>query len=101
LFYGAVNKCGSAKVTTPSLRATPPWEGNFSATAKIGMGFKIPLPRRGARRAGWLPLPMYIKPQKFATPFVLWLLALEGKIRYTSTLLKNTKYGLGANDAYI
>jgi len=26
---GAANQCGSAEVTTPSLRATPPKEGNF------------------------------------------------------------------------
>jgi len=32
---GAVNICGSAKVTTPSLCATPPMEGNFKIHAYV------------------------------------------------------------------
>jgi len=66
---GVANKCGSAKVTTPSLRATPPWEENLKTLAYVlADAEKIPLLWRGARRAGWFHPCLYTKPQKFATP---------------------------------
>jgi len=35
-------KCGLAKVTTPSLRATPPWEGNLQPMPIFAVAKKFP-----------------------------------------------------------